>query len=171
MDNWKEIPNTGKYEVSNDGRVRNSKSGLVLKTGWTRGGYEKVNLYYDGNMHNAKIHRLVAEAFVPKKEGCSIVNHIDGNKHNNCFTNLEWCTSKDNSIHAFSHGLSYRSENSGVPKRKVEIVETRMSFDSVSDCARYLNVARSHIFACLSGKRKMCCGYTFRYIDDKRRRK
>lgn len=51
------------------------------------------------------VHRLVAKAFVPLVDGKRLVNHIDGDKHNNAATNLEWCTHVENMQHAIEHGL------------------------------------------------------------------
>lgn len=51
------------------------------------------------------VHRLVALAFVPVVEGKKLVNHIDGDKHNNASTNLEWVTHAENMAHAIAHGL------------------------------------------------------------------
>lgn len=164
MDDWKAIYRTDKYEVNSNGDIRNAKTKRVLQHGWTKNGYEKVGLYYDGRLHTDRVHRIVAEAFVPRKDGHNVVNHIDGDKSNNSADNLEWCTPRENMIHGFKHGLCYRPETSGCPKRRIEIIETGEQFESVSDCARFLGSATSNIFACLSGKRKTCRGYTFKYV-------
>lgn len=164
MAEWKATYRTDKYEVSSNGDIRNARTKHVLQHGMTRNGYEKVGLYYGGCLHTDRVHRLVAEAFVPKKDGCDVVNHIDGDKRNNSADNLEWCTPKENMMHGFEHGLCYRPETSGCPKRQIEIVETGELFESVSECARVLGAASSGIFACLSGKRKTCRGYTFKYV-------
>lgn len=61
-------------------------------------GRGKDNFYY--------IHRLVAMTFLEKIEGKNFVNHIDGNKLNNHFTNLEWCTNEENNKHAWKLGIA-----------------------------------------------------------------
>lgn len=164
MGEWKATYRTDKYEVNSNGDVRNAKTKHVLQHGRIRNGYETVGLYYDGHQHMDRVHRLVAKAFVPQKDGCHVVNHIDGNKSNNSADNLEWCTPKENMRHGFEHGLCYRPETSGCPKRQIEIVETGERFKSVSECARFLDADSSGVFACLSGRRKTCRGYTFKYI-------
>ena len=62
-------------------------------------GYLKVGLMKDGVYRKYRVHRLVAEAFIPNPNGCPEVNHIDGNKANNSFSNLEWVTSIQNQEH------------------------------------------------------------------------
>lgn len=117
---WKPIKNYEiLYEVSNLGRVKsldrfvNSKSntktfrpGKILKCLDHRKDYLYVELY-DGNKGRCKrpIHRLVAETFIENIEYMDVVNHIDGNKFNNCVTNLEWCTHSYNCHHAIQNGL------------------------------------------------------------------
>lgn len=67
-----------------------------LSTFVSNAGYERIRLLVDGKRITFSIHRLVAEAFCEKPEGCDIVHHKDGNKLNNDYTNLEWTTTKQN---------------------------------------------------------------------------
>ena len=76
-----------------------------LKTTINRYGYECVSLYYDGVKYTYKVHRLVALAFIPIEPGKDEVNHIDGNKLNNCVYNLEWSDRTDNMRHAVTNNL------------------------------------------------------------------
>lgn len=102
MEIWRKTSYEG-YEVSNFGRVRNTKTGIALTNSLSRSNdYYKVTLTI-GNKGNRipfpiEIHRLVAEAFVPKPSSTEslVVDHIDNNKHNNDASNLQWLTQADN---------------------------------------------------------------------------
>lgn len=110
------------YEVSCQGNVRSldrvvlqknkfnllSKrvyKGRILKTRVGKQGYPYLHLSKGGIRKTFKVHRLVAEHFIPNLEGKPEVNHIDGNKTNNSKSNLEWCTSSENKRHAHKTGL------------------------------------------------------------------
>lgn len=91
----------GLYEVTSNGVVysvdRYTVDGKHLKRKEIKGGkfsngYEFVCLRKDGVNHNCLKHRLVAEAFIKNPDNLPVVNHIDGNIHNNSVENLEWCT-------------------------------------------------------------------------------
>ena len=89
----------GLYEVSNIGRVRRIKSGRILKQAATGGGYLCVTLSNNKTRPTARVHKLVAEAFLGKRPDGKHINHLDGNKTNNRAANLEWCTPKENQKH------------------------------------------------------------------------
>ena len=91
---------SGWYKIGNDGSLINS-TGKVAKLFISNTGYYRVNLVLsDHSHHNFSIHRLVAEYFVPNPNNLPIVNHIDGNKLNNSYLNLEWVTYSENWLHA-----------------------------------------------------------------------
>lgn len=97
MEEWRDIKGyEGYYQVSNQGRIRNTNSGRIRATYTNRFGYIGVGLHKDGEIHEKKIHRLVAEAFIPNPDNLPEVNHKDENKENNTVENLEWCTRKYN---------------------------------------------------------------------------
>ena len=94
---------TGNYYIYSDGRVQNIIKGNFLVD--NSKGYKKVRLCNSGTVVKKKIHRLVAEHFIPNPSNYPCVNHIDGNKSNNNVNNLEWCTHQYNSEHAVKIGL------------------------------------------------------------------
>lgn len=106
----KQNPN---YEITDDGRVFSKLSNIYIKTNVCTSGYPMAKLFVNIDKQTKKrkyihirVHRLVAESFVPNPNNLPCVNHIDGNKLNNHYTNLEWCTYKENSQHAFKTGLT-----------------------------------------------------------------
>jgi len=81
------------------------KDGRFLKSWLIGNGYKMVILYKEGIRKNFLVHRLVAMSFVPNPNGFNEVNHIDGDRLNNNFSNLEWVDSKSNKKHAWEKGL------------------------------------------------------------------
>lgn len=96
---WKKIEGYENYSVSSWGKVRNDVSGDLIAQEKNPKGYMRVSIGSIGKRHHLKVHRLVAQAFVPNPEGKPQVNHKDGNNRNNSFTNLEWVTDAENKEH------------------------------------------------------------------------
>lgn len=87
MEEWKQIEGYPNYWVSNKGRVKSDK---ILNPVITPAGYERVGIYYNGNIKQCLVHRLVAQAFIPNEDNKPTVLHKDKNKLNNNVENLEW---------------------------------------------------------------------------------
>lgn len=104
---WKVIEGfEGIYEISNLGRLKSfkkDKMGYILSNKNSKGNYLSVVLEYKNKKRCAKMHRLVAEAFIPNPYNFPQVNHIDMNRQNNRTDNLEWCTRKYNIHHAIEN--------------------------------------------------------------------
>lgn len=96
IEQWCLINGHNKYETSSFGRVRNNKTKKILKQSILKDGYKNIILRKNGVKINYRVHRLVAEAFCEKPDGCDIVDHIDKNKTNNMFSNLRWTTTQGN---------------------------------------------------------------------------
>lgn len=100
------------YYISRTGQVYSARSTRLLKD-CDCAGYRQVGLSANGHSKSVKVHRLVALAFIPNPQNKPDVNHKDGNKANNCLSNLEWCTEKENVQHAVRMGLFRRSKSTG----------------------------------------------------------
>lgn len=98
IEEWREIADYDNYEVSNLGKVRNKKTGRILKAS-CKGGYVVVGLCKNCMSKTFSVHRLVAKAFIDNHENKPQVNHIDKDGTNNKLSNLEWCTSAEDAAH------------------------------------------------------------------------
>ena len=185
---WAAVPGyEGLYEVSTEGRVRGAKrsgcTGKPLKGRVDHGGYHVVTLTRACVSKHVRTHRLVALAFIPNPEGKRTVNHIDGDKLNNCVDNLEWATHSENHKHAYKIGLTkvsdlQRAAASRTGKRTCELNRPRRAvymislegnrlqdFISAHEAARYVNGCASAIIACCRGRSKTHKGYRWQYGD------
>lgn len=94
-----------RFEVSTWGRLRNAQTGKLYSFGYGANGYLQACISVNGKRLNVRVHRCVAETFLPNPIGYEIVNHLDGYKQNNRLDNLEWCTRTENYFHAVDHEL------------------------------------------------------------------
>ncbi len=182
---WKDVIGyEGIYQISNLGRVMRLASSIrvvdqkqnrvyvkpiskkIIKQNKDNNGYWLVNL----SARPVRVHRILAMAFLPKRSGANVVNHIDGNKSNNSLINLEWCTPKENSRHAINTGLfkvSFPKHNTPVEMLD-EDTNVLECFNSIKDaCRRFGFGYRGSITEVCNGKRKHCFGYKWRYADEK----
>lgn len=163
---WRDVVGyEGLYKVNEFGDVlalnygRTGQKRLIKPQNDGRG-YLNVGLYKNGKRKYHKIHRLVATAFCEGADYFNEVNHIDEDKTNNHYSNLEWCTSEYNA--------NYGTRNDRVGKssmKKVRCVELDRIFNSVKEASEYVNRSDKNISACLRGKRKTCGNYHWEYVD------
>ncbi len=168
---WRPIANS-RYEVSNDGRLRDSTTNRAVKSYLKKSGYMAGVIAINCVRQNVLIHRLVALAFLPVTERKMLVNHIDGNKTNNRISNLEWSTSSENNRHAHKIGLNYISDANKVArikavKEKLSIpiicTTTGVVYSGQTECARVLGLQQANIQKVLAGNRKHTGGLRFEY--------
>lgn len=99
---WKDIDDfKGVYQISNLGRLKSFKkeaNGKVLSNTNKKGDYFSVILRKGDRVRSTRIHRLVAEAFIPNPKKLSQVHHKDGNKQNNRVENLEWISVREHRL-------------------------------------------------------------------------
>lgn len=184
---WKDIPNyEGMYQVSNLGEVKSlnynhTKCAKLLKISIDNYGYGTVTI--DGK--RVKVHRLVAQTFIPNPYNLPQVNHKNENKTDNRVSNLEWCDAKyncnygtrnlrmGNSLSGSGNGMYGKKHSSETKvkigeksKKKVICIETGMIFDSLKDLANYLDVNYNSVIRVLNGYRKSLKGLHFKYYKE-----
>ena len=179
---WKDIPGyEGAYQISNYGRVKSLQRTLphklhgiwhikerILKVNHTGPGknkYAGVMLHNGhGNMTSMKIHRLVAEAFIPNPEGKPQVNHKDGNTLNNHMDNLEWVTGLENVTHAWQNGLCKSIVHA--KQHAVMNLDTGEMFNSIAEAERSFGKSVGAISHALNGKHACAHGYHWAYVKE-----
>ncbi len=112
---WKPLVGfEGYYEISNHGRIKNTgfrenKANNIktqrIKNLHISTGYLCTKLWVNGKCKHMLLHRAIAMAFIPNPDNLPFINHKDCNRLNNNISNLEWCTPKQNAVHAWENGL------------------------------------------------------------------
>lgn len=198
LEHWRPVVGyESDYQVSNWGRVKslarvdsrgNRVPERILKLQKDKYGYLTVCLYKDGKQKLCKVHRLIAQAFIPNPDNLPIVNHKDENKENNFVfiredgsvdfnkSNLEWCD--------YKYSADYGTRNERIAKATSErlkgVYNTKLSkpvyqytldgtfireWSSVREVQRQTGWSHAHISQCCNGKRKSAYNYIWRYID------
>lgn len=171
-----------KYLVSSKGFIYTTnylgKTGkfIKLKSRKQYNGYVLIILHHNGKAYPKLLHRIVANAFIPNPDNLFSVNHIDGNKENNDVYNLEWCSSKDNSIHAANTGLIATGEKSILSKINNETAENickeiESNTLSIKDLSLKYNTTYNTVYDIYRRRswKQVSCKYNFaNYNQDKR---
>ena len=158
MELWKVIEEFPRYSVSSEGRVMNNKTGRILKQSRDSNGYAFVCLF-DGAKHTKTVHMLVAKLFIPNPLGLKCVNHKNGNKTDPRAENLEWCTHKENRVHAVRELKLY----GGGKRKAVACLETGIVYPTARAAAMSIGVSDMMISKCLYGKIHTAGGYHWKY--------
>lgn len=178
---WKTIPSLGgDYEASNLGRIRSLDrwsfrvdtgtklfvKGAIIAQQTDEFGYSRVRLNLNKEKLTKRVHRLVAEAFIPNLENKPQVNHIDGDKRNNSEINLEWTTNSDNQKHAIKTGLKTVKKGKDSPRfeRAVDVYKDGEYIMTLRGNAEMEEKGFDFrlVSACLKGKRNTHRGCTFK---------
>ena len=152
------------YEVSDKGRVRSLKFGKerILKPRRDKDGYIQVDLYKNGYHKTCKVHRLVAQTFIPNPDNLSEVNHKDENKENNFVQNLEWCNQKYN----INYGTRTQRQAEKLSKPVLQYTKSGefvREWKSTHDVERNLGYFNNYISYCCTGKRKYAYGFIWKF--------
>lgn len=173
---WKDIPDyEGLYQVSSFGRVRsldrtvltkNGKNlkmkGKILSAHPDAHGYPKVTLSKNNIQTTRKVHRLVAELFIPNPTGLPEVNHIDECKTNNHYLNLEWCDDY------YNNRYGTRDKRAALAKGK-QILQFTLSgefvneFNSIREAERATGINNANIGKALHGQFSQSGGYIWKW--------
>lgn len=166
----------GKYVISRDGYIystyknffshgvlRKSCKLTKLKPSLDKRGYLVVNLHDDnGNVKAYKLHRLVAQAFLPNLDNKRCVCHIDNDKTNCCVDNLYWGTDLENNHQARQDRLYGNEQPIGQYKLDGTLIAI---YPSQSEASRKNGISQSNLWKCIEGKRKTTGGYIWRRLD------
>lgn len=168
------------YEISNYGRVRSlygRYKNCEFKKPYVRNdGYVVVNLIKDKKQKTFYLHKLVAEYFIENNnDSYTEVNHIDGDKQNNSYSNLEWCSSRENKLHAYNYGLTKRGHDR--PSSKLSESDVRSipalikDGHSIKEISSKFGVSTTSIHHVLKGRNfgylNLDFGYKFKIRNNK----
>lgn len=128
---WKKCPSYPGYEASDEGKIRNAKTGYVLNPWLRPDGYLQVSLSIDGKHLRHQAHRVVADAFhgPPPFNGATVA-HGDGTKTNNVPGNLRWATMKENHHDRVAHltdAVGIRNGRSILTEDQVKEIRKRLA--------------------------------------------
>lgn len=153
------------YIIFENGKIYSSYKKDFLKLNKDSKGYLYIDLRRQKCKNKCpKVHRLVAEAFIPNPKGLQQINHIDGNKENNDVQNLEWCDNLYNTVEAVRLGLKPRFEYHG----EVYQFDLQGNFINVysTPTTAAISISKnslgSNITRCIHGKRKSAYGYIWK---------
>lgn len=195
---WREVVGyEGLYQVSNYGNVKSYdryvncnggkrlSKGRILKKVLNSDGYHVVCLHKDGKQCEGKVHRLVAEAFIPNPDNKPCIDHINRNRTDNMVENLRWVTPKENSNNELTL-QSIRGENAyWFGKHHKEEAKEKISkrnrkgicqcdldgnvirtYKSSVEASNELHCVPTAIRNCLRGRSKSCMGFTWKYVNN-----
>ena len=151
----------GLYAVTSCGKVWSYRNECFLKPKIRPNGYLTVNLWKDGGFKTKRIHRLVAEAYIPNPDNLPQVNHRDENKTNNCLQNLEWCDAKYNNNYGTRNERVSNSNKKPIPQFTLD-GELIREWPSALDVGKEV---RTTIWHCLRGEQKSAYGYMWKFKE------
>lgn len=166
---WKDIPDyEGLYQISTLGKVKSfprkgthTTKERIIKFAKSNKGYCIAVLKKNNVQKVFSVHRLVAKAFIPNPDNLPQVNHIDGNKLNNCVDNLEWCTNKQNRQHASQHHLLFT--------RHIYQFDLNGNFIkewySAVEASKFYNINYNSLRSACKSKKGIYKGYIWRYAN------
>lgn len=165
-----ELPKN-QYYISENGDFKRVGRGKdkIYKQKLTNAGYRYVHVWKDGKTVPVRIARMVGKYFIPNPENKPQINHIDGNKLNNHYINLEWVTRRENLDHAMKSGfIGALNPNRSTFKKSVGQYDISgnllKKYKSMSDAARINGFDRASISRTCAGTLKTYKGFVWKTI-------
>lgn len=185
---WKDIKGYPHYKVSNMGNVMSNykRDWHLLKLSKQYAGYLRVALFNESGVKTKRVHRLVADAFIPNPENKETIDHINGIRTDNRVENLRWASIKENNSTQLSvHNkrikrIEYFSKQENIEKHRNILAKLMgkaveqysltgdfiKEYVSIADAARAMKKSDSMICNCCRGKIKSAYGFIWRYKQD-----
>lgn len=162
MENFKQFRDTN-YSISNKGRIRNDKTGRILKGTLRPDGYVRHGLMIEGKRTMKYAHRLVAECFLDNYSEELTVNHMNGIKNDNNVENLEMVTQLENNLHAIKElGVGKKRRIRQVEQYTLD-GEFVAEYANIAVASRAIERDRSTLRATLMGETNTCAGYKWKF--------
>lgn len=180
MEIWKDVVGfEGKYKISSEGRVKSldykhTGEERIMNPHPNSCGYLQVSFYKDNKMYTKKVHRLVAEAFIPNPLCLATVNHKNEIKTDNNVDNLEWMSDYDNRMYGtrlarisikIKGKFINRKDQSKAVQQFTKDGKFVAEFPSGKEVERQLGFDQGNISNCCLGKTKHSYGYVWRYKE------
>lgn len=166
MEEWKVIPKYPDYEASSFGYIRNISSKKVIKH-YYNGGYAQMHLYNNKVRFAVKLHRMIAEAFIPNLENKPTVNHIDKDTTNNKPSNLEWATQQENNDHKVREKFNKKETNMRPVWKCHPISGERIQrFESAKHAANVLHCLSQNIRQACRKDKQTSHGFKWQYEEE-----
>ena len=182
----------GIYSISNLGRIRSERNGIILSMWEDKDGYLRVNLKVKGEVYQRLVHRLVGENFISNPYNKKQINHKNGIRNDNRVENLEWVTALENQRHKFNvlgyfpskeciqkmiEGAKRYANNPEEKKKrakkmretfskKIIDITTGIIYNSQHEASEKLNCSQGLISLVCSGIRSSTKGHIFRFYSE-----
>lgn len=145
------------YYATEDGKIISIRTGKEICQWIDNVGYYQCNFYKNGKKKYVRVHRIIAETFIPNPNNLPQVNHIDGDKTNNNVSNLEWCDNRTNTVHAFENNLTTR--------HNVKCMINGVAYPSIRTASRITGLNRKTLTAVLYDQKKNNYGVEIKLLE------
>lgn len=174
---WKDIKGfEGLYQISNLGRVKSLKrlkknnngtqevNERIRKLTPDKDGYFNVCLSKEDIHYQKKVHKMVADAFIPNPDSLPVINHKNENKNDNRKENLEWCTVRYNTL--YGEGMKKMAVKQGRSVYQILDGNVVNEYYSTGEASRQTGIPQPNIYKVCCGERHTAGGYEWRFKDE-----